>query len=103
MAQDRGFPAGGDGSPRTGAGFGWHWAYLLPVAAGVAFGISDFLRKVGLDETLESIDRVTIGDLQRISHDLLVDGPRTVTVLGPSTGLDLSAERLGVGVATVVE
>ena len=44
-------PAGGDGSPRTGAGFGWHWAYLLPVAAGVAFGISDFLRKVGLDET----------------------------------------------------
>ena len=44
-------PAGGNGSPRTGAGFGWHWAYLLPVAAGVAFGISDFLRKVGLDET----------------------------------------------------
>ena len=60
-------------------------------------------KQVGLDETLESIDRVTIGDLQRISHDLVVDGPRTVTVLGPSTGLDLSAERLGVGVATVVE
>ncbi len=60
-------------------------------------------KQVGLDETLESIDRVTIGDLQRISHDLLVDSPRAVTVLGPSTGLDLSAERLGVGVETVVE
>ena len=62
-----------------------------------------FGKQVGLDETLASIDRVTTGDLQRISRDLLVDGLRAVTVLGPSTGLNLSAERLGVGVATVVE
>lgn len=27
-----------------------HWAYMLPVAAGVTFGVSDILRKLGLEE-----------------------------------------------------
>ncbi|MDP7471372.1 MAG: pitrilysin family protein [Vicinamibacterales bacterium] len=56
-----------------------------------------------LDEILESIDRVTVEDVQRVGRDLLADGPRAVTVLGPSAGLDLSAEQLGVAVASTVE
>ena len=62
-----------------------------------------FGEQVGLDEILESIDCVTTEDVQRVAQDLLADGPRVVTVLGPSAGLDLSAERLGIGLANVVK
>lgn len=62
-----------------------------------------FGRQADLDESLESIDCVTVEDVQRVGRDLLADGPRAVTVLGPSAGLNLSAEQLGVAVASAVE
>ena len=62
-----------------------------------------FSRHVDLDETLECIDRVTVEDLQRVGRDLFDDTALAVTVLGPSDGLDLSAERYGASVATIVE
>ncbi len=48
-----------------------------------------------LDETLEGIERVTVGDVQRVAGDLFSNGSLGATVLGPSTGdLNLTARRL---------
>ena len=62
-----------------------------------------FSRQVSLDETLASVDRVTVDDVQRVARDLFVDGVLAATVLGPSAGLDLTPDRFGAGVGVIVE
>ena len=62
-----------------------------------------FSRQVSLDETLASVDRVTVDDVQRVARDLFVDGVLAATVLGPSAGLDLAPDRFGAGVGMLVE
>ena len=58
----------------------------------------DLLRPaVSLDETLDGIERVTTGDVQRVANRLLTDGSLTATVLGSFNGLEVSRERLGLG------
>ena len=52
-----------------------------------------FDRQFSLDETLEGIERVTPGDIQRVAHDLFSNGSLAATVLG-SAG-ELSAADLG--------
>jgi predicted Zn-dependent peptidase len=48
-----------------------------------------------LDETLEGIERVTAGDVQRVAADLFSNGSLGATVLGPEASeLDLPARRL---------
>jgi predicted Zn-dependent peptidase len=53
-----------------------------------------FDRHFSLDETLESIEKVTAEDVQRVSRDLFSNGSLAATVLGPTTGLDLDKTRL---------
>jgi predicted Zn-dependent peptidase len=56
-----------------------------------------FDRQFGLDETLEGVERVTSGDIQRVARDLFSDGALAATVLGAVNGLELPRERLSLG------
>ena len=56
-----------------------------------------FDRQFGLDETIESIERVTTEDVVRVSRDLFANGSLGATVLGQQTGLELSAKELDLG------
>jgi predicted Zn-dependent peptidase len=53
-----------------------------------------FDRQVGLDETLQGIERVTAADVQRIAADLFKNGSLSATVLGNVNGLQVPRERL---------
>jgi predicted Zn-dependent peptidase len=53
-----------------------------------------FDRQFGLDETLQGIERVTAGDVQRVAADLFRDRSLAVTVLGNVNGLQIPRERL---------
>jgi len=55
-----------------------------------------FDRQFGLDETLEGVERVSAGDIQRVARDLF-DGSLAATVLGAVNGLQLPKERLSLG------
>ena len=56
-----------------------------------------FDRQFSLDETLEGVERVTTGDIQRVAVDLFADGALAATVLGAVNGLQLPKERLSLG------
>ena len=56
-----------------------------------------FDRQFSLDETLEGVERVTTGDIQRVAVDLFADGALAATVLGAVIGLQLPKERLSLG------
>ena len=56
-----------------------------------------FDRQFGLDETLEGVEQVTVGDVQRVARDLFANGALAATVLGNVNGLQLPAERLALG------
>ena len=56
-----------------------------------------FDRQFGLDETLEGVERVTPGDIQRVARDLFASDSLAATVLGAVNGLQLSRERLWLG------
>jgi predicted Zn-dependent peptidase len=43
-----------------------------------------FERHFGLDETLAGVERVSIGDVQRVATDLFADGSLAATVVGPA-------------------
>ncbi len=53
-----------------------------------------FDRQFGLDETLEGIERVSAGDVQRVATELFHDGSLAATVLGNVNGLAIPRERL---------
>ena len=53
--------------------------------------------QLGLDETLDGVERVTVDDVQRVAQDFFGHGPLTGAVLGPVNGLPLSDEQLKVG------
>ncbi|HUR34746.1 MAG TPA: pitrilysin family protein [Vicinamibacterales bacterium] len=53
-----------------------------------------FGRQVGLDETLEGVERVTPDDVQRVATDLFGDDALSATVLGNVNGLQIPRERL---------
>ena len=63
----------------------------------IKYGRSDLVKKSGLDETLEGVERVTSGDIQRVARDLFSDGALAATVLGAVNGLELPRERLSLG------
>ena len=52
-------PAGHESA--AGARHHWRWAYLLPVLAGVSFGVADVVRKVGLEDTPHAAFGATVG------------------------------------------
>jgi predicted Zn-dependent peptidase len=56
-----------------------------------------FDRLVGLDETLEGVERVTTADVQRVAVDLFKNGSLSATVLGNVNGLLIPRERLDLG------
>ena len=56
-----------------------------------------FDRQFGLDETLEGVERVTTGEVQRVAQDLFGNGALAATVLGAVNGLQLPPERLALG------
>jgi predicted Zn-dependent peptidase len=56
-----------------------------------------FDRQFGLDETIESIERVTAVDVVRVAKDLFANGSLGATVLGQQPGLALSAQELDLG------
>ena len=56
-----------------------------------------FDRQFGLDETLEGVERVTPGDIQRVARDLFASDALAATVLGAVNGLQISRERLWLG------
>ncbi len=53
-----------------------------------------FERQVGLDETLEGVERVTADDVQRVARDLFKDDALSATVLGNVDGLQIPRARL---------
>jgi predicted Zn-dependent peptidase len=53
-----------------------------------------FDRQFGLDETLQGVERVTAGDVQRVATDLFKDGSLAATVLGNVNGFQLPRARL---------
>ena len=53
-----------------------------------------FDRQFSLDETLEGIERVSPGDVQRVARELFSDGGLTAAVLGQVNGLRIPRERL---------
>jgi predicted Zn-dependent peptidase len=53
-----------------------------------------FDRQFGLDETLQGIERVTPGDVQRVAADLFRGGSLSATVLGNVNGLEIPRDRL---------
>jgi predicted Zn-dependent peptidase len=56
-----------------------------------------FDRLVGLDETLDGVEKVTAADVQRVATDLFRNGSLSATVLGNVNGLQIPRERLDVG------
>jgi len=56
-----------------------------------------FDRLVGLDETLEGVEKVTTADVQRVAVDLFKNGSLSATVLGNVNGLQIPRERLDLG------
>ena len=56
-----------------------------------------FDRQFGLDETIESIERVTSSDVVRVARELFVNGSLGATVLGQQIGLELSDQELDLG------
>ena len=57
-----------------------------------------FDRQFGLDETIESIERVTAERRRpRVARDLFANGSLGATVLGQQAGLELSDEELDLG------
>jgi len=56
-----------------------------------------FDRQFGLDETIESIERVTSSDVVRVARELFVNGSLGATVLGQQPGLELSDKELDLG------
>ncbi len=56
-----------------------------------------FDHQFSMDEALESIERVTAGDIQRVVHDLLTGRSLTLTVLGPDSEIDVPTQRLDLG------
>lgn len=56
-----------------------------------------FDRQFSLDETLEGVERVTAGDLQRVAGDLFRNGGLAGTVLGPLDGWAYPDGRLDLG------
>lgn len=53
-----------------------------------------FNRQVGLDETLEGVERVTAQDVQQVATDLFQNGSMSATVLGNVNGLQIPHARL---------
>jgi predicted Zn-dependent peptidase len=53
-----------------------------------------FDRHFGLDETLEGVERVSTGDVQRVAQDLFKDASLAATVVGAVNGLQIPRERL---------
>jgi len=53
-----------------------------------------FDRQFGLDETLQGVERVTAGDVQRVAADLFKRGSLAATVLGNVNGLQIPRKRL---------
>ena len=53
-----------------------------------------FDRQFGLDETLEGVERVTTGEVQRVARDLFADGGLAATVVGAVGDLEIRQERL---------
>jgi predicted Zn-dependent peptidase len=53
-----------------------------------------FDRQVGLDETLEGVERVTPEDIQRVAVDIFRNDSFAATVLGHVNGLEIPRERL---------
>jgi predicted Zn-dependent peptidase len=53
-----------------------------------------FDRQFGLDETLQGIERVTSGDVQRVATELFQNGSLAATVLGNVNGLKIPRDRL---------
>ena len=53
-----------------------------------------FNRQVGLDETLEGVERVTAADVQQVATDLFQNGSMSATVLGNVNGLQIPHARL---------
>jgi predicted Zn-dependent peptidase len=56
-----------------------------------------FERQFSLDETIDSIERVSTGDVVRVSRDLFGNGSLGATVLGHQQGFELTAEELDLG------
>src|SRR5262245_51507677 len=56
-----------------------------------------FDRHLGLDDTLEGVERVSADDVQRVARDLFADGSLAATVLGAVNGLQIPRERLALG------
>jgi predicted Zn-dependent peptidase len=56
-----------------------------------------FDRQFGLDETLEGVERVSTGDVQRVARDLFADGALAATVLGAVGNLEIPRDRLLLG------
>lgn len=56
-----------------------------------------FDRQYGLDETLAGIEAVTADDVGRVAHELFSNGSLGATVLGPASGISLTAEQLDLG------
>ena len=56
-----------------------------------------FDHQFSMDDALESIEAVTIDDVQRVAKDLFGQGALAVTVLGPQSDLDVSKQRLDLG------
>ena len=56
-----------------------------------------FERQFSLDETIESIERVSAADVVRVARDLFANGSLGATVLGQQDGLQLTAEELDLG------
>ena len=54
-----------------------------------------FGRQVTVDDTLRSVERVTLEDVQRVARDLFQPGRVAATVLGRVDGLDLRESQLG--------
>jgi predicted Zn-dependent peptidase len=53
-----------------------------------------FDRQFGLDETLQGIEKVTVGEVQRVAADLFRNGSLAATVLGNVNGLQIPRNRL---------
>jgi predicted Zn-dependent peptidase len=56
-----------------------------------------FERQFGLDETIDSIERVSSEDVVRVSREFFANGSLGATVLGQPDGLTLSKEQLDLG------
>jgi predicted Zn-dependent peptidase len=56
-----------------------------------------FDRQFGLDETIESIERVSVDDVVRVARDLFANGSLGATVLGQQDGFELTAAELDLG------